>query len=140
MHVVRVLASSAISIKYSSQLGLLSILHLSIKYFVKVEPVRRGYVPCLCAVLRLYGQPYIVNAAPSEADLHKRSGDYPDHIIQETVSAREPVREPLMEMPDLGTMRTAEGGSVAFGGMKYTAYARKEEPVSKMKPQLTDRC
>ena len=42
-----------------------------------------------------------------------------------------------MEMPDLGTMRTAEGGSVAFGGMKYTAYARKEEPVSKMKPQLT---
>ena len=42
--------------------------------------------------------------------------------------------EPLMEM---GKMRTAEGGSVAFGGMKYTAYAMKEEPVIKVKPQLT---
>ena len=57
--------------------------------------------------------------------------------LRETVSAREPVREPVMEMADIGRMRTAEGGSVAYGGMKYTAYARKEEPVSKMKPQLT---
>ena len=65
--------------------------------------------------------------------------------LQETVSARvSPISEPAMEMSemtpqmaDLGKMRTAEGGSVAFGGMKYTAYAVKEEPVSSMKPQLT---
>ena len=64
--------------------------------------------------------------------------------MQEALNARVPVSEPVMEMPemapqmaDLGKMRTAEGGSVAFGGMKYTAYAMKEEPVSSMKPQLT---
>ncbi len=74
-------------------------------------------------------------AEPAKSEPVKRVEN--SQKIQETVSAREPVREPLMEMPDLGTMRTAEGGSVAFGGMKYTAYARKEEPVSKMKPQLT---
>lgn len=63
--------------------------------------------------------------------------------VQESVSARVPVEQPMMsmaeampQMADLGKMRTAEGGSVAFGGMKYTAYAKKEEPVN-MKPQLT---
>lgn len=58
---------------------------------------------------------------------------------RESMSAREPLvsaQEAAMEMADLGRMRTAEGGSVAYGGMKYTAYARKEEPVN-MRPQLT---
>ena len=54
----------------------------------------------------------------------------PSEVLKESVSAREP-------MVEVGRMRTAEGGSVAFGGMKYTAYAQKEEPVIAMKPQLT---
>ena len=79
---------------------------------------------------------------PAKSEAKPRAAEQPEPMatspeLKETVSAREPVREPVMEMADVGRMRTAEGGSVAYGGMKYTAYARKEEPVSKMKPQLT---
>ena len=81
-------------------------------------------------------------AEPAKSEAKPRAAEQAEPVatspeLKETVSAREPVREPIMEMADIGRMRTAEGGSVAYGGMKYTAYARKEEPVSKMKPQLT---
>ena len=57
---------------------------------------------------------------------------------QAPISQQVPQMSNLSESQyELGKMRTAEGGSVAFGGMKYTAYAMKEEPVMKVKPQLT---
>ena len=58
-------------------------------------------------------------------------------IIEETAEQMNMV-EPIMEQQvEMGKMRSAEGGSVAFGGMKYTAYMTKEtEPVMNMKPQL----
>ena len=65
---------------------------------------------------------------PVESEPQRR--EEPSEVLKESVSAREP-------MIEVGRMRTAEGGSVAFGGMKYTAYAQKEEPVIAMKPQLT---
>lgn len=43
----------------------------------------------------------------------------------------------MTEPMELGKMRMAEGGSVAFGGVKYTAYAKEEEPVVNVKHQLT---
>ncbi len=63
---------------------------------------------------------------PAKSDTVKR--------LETRVPQDESKVEPMVEV---GKMRTAEGGSVAFGGMKYTAYARKEEPVIKVKPQLT---
>ena len=66
---------------------------------------------------------------PAKSEPQRR--EEPSEVLQESVSAMEPVQQ------ELGKMRTAEGGSVAFGGMKYTAYAMKEEPVIKVKPQLT---
>ena len=65
---------------------------------------------------------------PAKSEPQRR--EEPSEVLKESVSAREP-------MIEVGRMRTAEGGSVAFGGMKYTAYAQKEEPVIAMKPQLT---
>lgn len=57
---------------------------------------------------------------------------------EEPVKVKEPEKVETQEerAPIDEGMKTAEGGSVAFAGMKYTAYARKEEPVE-MKPQLT---
>lgn len=79
-------------------------------------------------------EPVNKKVEPARSEQVKRVGIPPSaqqEPMQESIS-----RNPMMEMSDVGQMRTAEGGSVAFGGMKYTAYARKEEPV-KMKPQLT---
>ena len=50
-HVERLAVSTAISIKYSSQLGLLSIrfsliMQISVVHFCKVQPVRRGCMSC----------------------------------------------------------------------------------------------
>ena len=66
---------------------------------------------------------------PAKSEPQRR--EEPSEVLQESVSAMEPVQQ------EFGRMRTAEGGSVAFGGMKYTAYAQKEEPVIAVKPQLT---
>ena len=66
---------------------------------------------------------------PAKSEPQRR--EEPSEVLQEPVSAMEPVQQ------EFGRMRTAEGGSVAFGGMKYTAYAQKEEPVIAVKPQLT---
>ena len=68
-------------------------------------------------------------AEPAKSEPQQRTEE-PSSEYREAVSAMEPAL-------DAGKMRTAEGGSVAFAGMKYTAYARKEEPVIAVKPQLT---
>ena len=57
--------------------------------------------------------------------------------VEEEIATMSNLATQAMPSMELGRMRTVEGGSVAFGGMKYTAYARKEEPVSDMRPQLT---
>ncbi|MBR1730268.1 MAG: cell division protein SepF [Selenomonadaceae bacterium] len=57
--------------------------------------------------------------------------------VEEETATMSNLATQAMPSMELGRMRTVEGGSVAFGGMKYTAYARKEEPVSDMRPQLT---
>ena len=67
---------------------------------------------------------------PAKSEPQRR--EEPSEVLRESVSAMEPIQQ-----QEFGRMRTAEGGSVAFGGMKYTAYAQKEEPVIAVKPQLT---
>ena len=68
---------------------------------------------------------------PAKSEPQQMKAEEPsEEELRESFSAMQPVQE-------FGRMRTAEGGSVAFGGMKYTAYAQKEEPVIAVKPQLT---
>ena len=67
---------------------------------------------------------------PAKSETQQMKAEEPSEELRESFSAMEPVQE-------FGRMRTAEGGSVAFAGMKYTAYAQKEEPVITVKPQLT---
>jgi cell division inhibitor SepF len=57
--------------------------------------------------------------------------------VQQTSTTQQSPISNIESQYEMGKMRTAEGGSVAFGGMKYTAYAMKEEPVMRVKPQLT---
>ena len=66
---------------------------------------------------------------PAKSETQQMKAEEPSEELRESFSAMQPVQE-------FGRMRTAEGGSVAFAGMKYTAYAQKE-PVIAVKPQLT---
>ena len=68
---------------------------------------------------------------PAKSEPQQIRAEEPSEVLRESVSAMEPVQQ------EYSRLRTAEGGSVAFGGMKYTAYAQKEEPVIAVKPQLT---
>ena len=74
---------------------------------------------------------------PKQKRVEQQQQTVVQKTVDETVTKTVPIFEPVMEQMELGKMRSAEGGSVALGGMKYTAYKTNEtEPMMNMKPQL----